>query len=40
MSHSLPKYKPFELRGEELREAIMRYATNPIYRQRGVGERR
>jgi hypothetical protein len=31
VSHSLPKYKPYELRGDELREAIMRYATNPIY---------
>ncbi len=31
MSHSIPKYQPYELRGEELRDAIVRYATNPIY---------
>jgi hypothetical protein len=31
MSHSRPEYRPHELRGDELREAIVRYATNPIY---------
>lgn len=31
MSHSLPAYRPFELGADELREAVMRYATNPLY---------
>lgn len=31
MSHALPPYRPFELHGDELRDAIVRYASNPIY---------
>lgn len=31
MSHALPTWRPYELHGAELREAIMRFATNPIY---------
>lgn len=30
MSHSFP-YEPYELRGTELRDAVLRYASNPIY---------
>ncbi len=31
MSTSLPPYTPFELSPEELRTAVIRYATNPLY---------
>ncbi|WP_435175175.1 iron-containing redox enzyme family protein [Actinacidiphila sp. bgisy145] len=31
MSHSLPAYRPFALEGDELRDAVLRYATNPLY---------
>ena len=30
MSH-VPEHKPFELRGTELRDAVVQYATNPIF---------
>ncbi|MBZ4018703.1 iron-containing redox enzyme family protein [Streptomyces purpurogeneiscleroticus] len=31
MSHVTRPYIPFELRGQELRDAVVRYASNPIY---------
>ncbi|GAA0470253.1 iron-containing redox enzyme family protein [Streptomyces stramineus] len=31
MNYQPPRYEPFELHGDALREAIVRYATNPIY---------
>lgn len=31
MSTSVPPYKPLDLRSEELRDAVLRYASNPIY---------
>lgn len=31
MSHAIPAYKPYELTGEELRAAIVRFASNPVY---------
>lgn len=31
MSHRLAPYEPFDLVGEQLRAAVVRYATNPIY---------
>ncbi|MFF4954117.1 iron-containing redox enzyme family protein [Streptomyces chattanoogensis] len=31
MSHTPFPYEPFELHGQELRDAVVRYASNPIY---------
>lgn len=31
MSHLLPEHIPFALHGEELRAAVLRYATNPVF---------
>ncbi|MFB7631949.1 iron-containing redox enzyme family protein [Streptomyces sp. NPDC056149] len=31
MSYAPPPYTPFELHGDELRNAILRYASNPLY---------
>jgi quercetin dioxygenase-like cupin family protein len=31
MSHDLPPYRPLELSADELRDAVLRYATNPIF---------
>lgn len=31
MSTAVPPYKPFDLRAEELRDAVLRYASNPLY---------
>ncbi|MFI9200067.1 iron-containing redox enzyme family protein [Streptomyces sp. NPDC053048] len=31
MSHAPFEYKPYELHGDELRDAVMRYASNPVY---------
>jgi hypothetical protein len=31
MSHAPTPYEPFELHGDELRAAVVRYASNPIY---------
>lgn len=31
MSHDIPAFEPYELTGDELRRAIVRFASNPIY---------